>query len=205
MAPKFRVLLSSGSPRRREILTQIGVPFEVVAQTAEEISAGLPPRKLAHENARRKARAAILPDRTPVSSGHALKDVVVGVDTIVVLGGRVLGKPRDARESRGMIEALSGKTHEVISAMHLVIPGRGGQAVSLAASTAVTFRRLTAREIRWYVDTGEGKDKAGAYGIQGLGAVLVERIDGDYYNVVGFPVRAFLRGLSRLGLAYPVR
>lgn len=104
-----------------------------------------------------------------------------------------------------MIEALSGKTHEVISAIHLWMPGRGSRSVSLAASTAVTFRRLSAAEVRWYVETGEGRDKAGAYGIQGFGAVLVDRIDGDYFNVVGFPVRTFLRGLARLGLAYPRR
>lgn len=204
MTAKFHVYLASGSPRRKEILTQIGVPFDVVSQTAEELSGGLPPRRLAHENARRKARAAVLPAGVGTSRG-SLKDVVVGVDTIVVSGGRVLGKPRDVRESRAMIEALSGKTHEVISAIHLWIPGRGSRSVSLAASTAVTFRRLTAAEVRWYLDTGEGRDKAGAYGIQGFGAVLVDRIHGEYFNVVGFPVRTFLRGLARLGLTYPSR
>ena len=203
-----RILLASGSPRRREILDQIGVPHIVVSQTATELSGGLPPRRLAHENARRKARSAVLPDATSEHTPKpkaSLRDVVVGVDTIVVLGTRVLGKPRDARESRGMIEALSGRSHEVISAIHLEIPGRGGRSVTLAASTLVTFRRLSEREIRWYVNTGEGRDKAGAYGIQGLGAVLVERIDGDYYNVVGFPIATFLRGLERLGVQCPGR
>ena len=199
----FRVLLASGSPRRREILAQLGVPFVVVPQDATELASGASPRRVAFENARRKARAAAVPATVATSRG-SLKDVVVGVDTIVVLGGCVLGKPRDARESRGMIEALSGHTHEVISAIHLAL-GRGGRAVTLAASTAVTFRRLTAREILWYVETGEGRDKAGGYGIQGLGALLVEGIHGDYFNVVGFPVQAFRRGLARLGLHFPVR
>ena len=192
-----RILLASSSPRRAEILTQLGVPFVVVPQDATELASGtvspsFGPARLARENARRKARAARTKPR--------LNDVIVGVDTIVVLGAGVLGKPRDVRESRRMIEALSGRTHEVISAIHL--QGRG-RAVTLAASTAVSFRRLSAAEVRWYVATGEGSDKAGAYGIQGMGAALVDRIDGDYYNVVGFPVRAFLSGLARLGLAFP--
>jgi len=177
------------------------VPFEVVPQDAVELASGLPPASLARENARRKARAAQVAPR--------LNDVIVGVDTIVVLGRAVLGKPRDVRESRRMIEALSGRRHEVISAIHLERrgagsgPGRGGRRVTLAASTAVSFRRLSPKEVRWYVATGEGRDKAGAYGIQGQGAALVERVDGDYFNVVGFPVRAFLAGLARLGISFP--
>jgi septum formation protein len=155
---------------------------------------GRSPRAVACENARRKTLAAKLPAR-------ALNGLVVGVDTIVVLGGRVLGKPHDARESARMIGALSGKAHEVISAIHLVAVGDPARAVTLAASTKVVFRRLSRDEIRWYVATGEGRDKAGAYGIQGLGAVLVERIDGCYFNVVGFPVGAFREGLERLGLS----
>lgn len=191
----MRVFLASTSPRRREILRQLDVDFRVVAQDADEASRGLPPVELACANARGKALSALLPPR-------ALNSVVVGVDTIVVLGDRVLGKPRDARESARMIASLSGQTHEVISGIHLELPAvcRGA---TLAASTRVTFRRLSRREIRWYADTGEGKDKAGAYGIQGLGAVLVERIEGDYFNVVGFPVQAFLRGLEELGLSLP--
>jgi septum formation protein len=196
-----RILLASSSPRRAEILAQLGVPFVVVPQVATELSADLTPTRLARENARRKARGALLVGVSPVVP--PIRDVVIGVDTIVVLGSRVLGKPHDIRESKRMVEALSGRTHQVISAMHLEIPGRGGRAVTLAASTAVTFRRLSPREVRWYVSTEEGRDKAGAYGIQGYGAVLVERIHGDYFNVVGFPVRAFLRGLERLGIAFP--
>lgn len=161
-------------------------------QDAAEDAKGRTPEAVARENARQKALAARLPARV-------LKAVVVGVDTIVVLGVRVLGKPRDALESARMIGALSGKAHEVISAIHLAVVGDPERAVTLAASTRVTFRRLSRQEIRWYVATGEGRDKAGAYGIQGLGAVLVERIDGCYFNVVGFPVGAFREGLERLG------
>jgi septum formation protein len=191
----MKVLLASSSPRRSEILGQLGVDFRVVPQDSDESATRGGPRGVARANARSKAHAARLPART-------LKSIVVGVDTIVVLGDRVLGKPRDARESARMIASLSGRTHEVISGIHLELAGTGRSA-TLAASTRVTFRRLSRREIRWYVGTGEGKDKAGAYGIQGLGAVLVERIHGDYFNVVGFPVQAFLRGLARLGLSLP--
>lgn len=191
----MRVLLASTSPRRKEILRQLGVDFRVVAQGAEEAAHGLMPVELACANARVKALSARVPRR-------ALNSIVVGVDTIVVLGDRVLGKPRDDRESARMIASLSGRTHEVISGIHLELPAERRSA-TLAASTRVTFRRLSRREIRWYVETGEGGDKAGAYGIQGLGAVLVERIDGDYFNVVGFPVQAFLRALAGLGLSLP--
>ena len=191
----MKVLLASTSPRRKEILRQLGVDFRVVRQDAEEAARGRTPVELACGNARAKALSARVPAR-------ALKSVVVGVDTIVVLGDRVLGKPRDVRESSKTIAALSGKTHEVISGIHLELPGEG-RGATLAASTRVTFRRLSRREMQWYVETGEGKDKAGAYGIQGLGAVLVERIDGDYFNVVGFPVQGFLQALERLGLSLP--
>jgi septum formation protein len=194
------VLLASASPRRREILDQLHVRHLVIAQDAEELATDLPPVELACENARRKARAGASPrPRSPAK----LRDVVVGVDTIVVLEACILGKPRDARESYRMIESLSGRTHDVISGIHLELPGPRGRAVTLAASTRVSFRRLSRREIRWYVSTDEGSDKAGAYGIQGLGAVLVERIDGCYFNVVGFPVRQFLAGLDRLGVPFP--
>ena len=191
----YRLLLASQSPRRRQFLSDLGIRFRAVNPDAEELSQGLPPDGLARENARLKALAAL-----PGRKARHLNELVLAVDTIVVLGSRVLGKPCSAREAEGMLAALSGRTHEVISGLHLQVAGREGRAVTRSASTQVTFRRLSRRQIHWYVATGEGKDKAGAYGIQCLGALLVERIDGCYFNVVGFPVGAFLDALDDLSI-----
>jgi len=164
------VILASASPRRRDILEQLGVAFEVVVPEVEELTEGNP-RDLVLENARRKAAAV---------EG----DDVLGADTTVALDGSILGKPADMAEARSHLQRLSGGTHEVWSAVVF----RGASAADV---TAVTFRDLGPL-MDWYLATGEWEGKAGAYAIQGRGAALVERIEGDYNCVVGLPVAALL-------------
>jgi septum formation protein len=166
------VVLASRSPQRRAILEQLGVEFRVVAPEVEELTDG-DPRALALENALRKARAV---------EG----DRVLGVDTEVVLDGRVFGKPRDEDEAQTFLRRLSGRTHEVISGIALCGP-HGGERTE-AAVTRVRFRLLEQHDLDWYVESGEWRDRAGGYAIQGKGAALVAEIDGDYWNVVGLPV-----------------
>ena len=171
------MVLASTSPQRRAILEQLRIPFRVVPPSYEEV--GDDP--VAH--AVGKARS--------VDGGDSL---VLGVDTVVVLDGAVLGKPADAGEARSMLERLSGRTHEVVSGICLRSPGweEIGRAV-----TAVTFRELAVGEVADYAATGEWEGRAGGYAIQGFGASLVERIEGDYLNVVGLPAALLLEALSR--------
>ena len=168
-----RLILASASPRRRELLSQIGVVFDVDAAHVDE---GDDPRV----NAVEKARAA--------AARHRGEDaVVLGADTEVVLDGSVLGKPGGEAHAREMLRRLSGRTHAVVTAYALVDCTTGRELVR-SVETEVTFRHLTDDDIDAYVATGEPLDKAGAYGIQGRGAVLVDRIDGDYFTVVGLPL-----------------
>ncbi|MET0938554.1 MAG: nucleoside triphosphate pyrophosphatase [Gaiellaceae bacterium] len=171
------IVLASTSQQRRAILEQLRVPFEIVAPTYEEV--GDDPV----EHAVGKARS--------VDGGDSL---VLGVDTVVVLDGAVLGKPAGSAEARSMLERLSGRTHEVVSGICLRTAEweEVGRAV-----TTVTFRELTAREVADYVAGGEWEGRAGGYAIQGYGASLVERIEGDYLNVVGLPAALLLEALSR--------
>jgi septum formation protein len=167
------------------ILRQLGIPFDVVAPRYEEVS---PPEAdasaLVCEHARGKAESV---------AGEADGRPVLGVDTAVVLGGRIYGKPADAGDAERMLEALSGRTHVVMSGLCLITPG---WEVVEAAATLVTFRALTPRELGLYVATGEWEGRAGAYAIQGLGAALVERVEGDYLNVVGLPGALLVRLLA---------
>ncbi len=171
------IVLASTSPQRRAILEQLRIPFRVVAPSYEE--AGYDPV----EHAVGKARS--------VDGGS---EPVLGVDTVVVLDGAALGKPTDAREARSMLQRLSGRTHEVVSGLCL---RTADWEESGLAVTAVTFRDLTPDEVAAYVDAEEWQGRAGAYAIQGLGAALVERIEGDYLNVVGLPVALLLEVLRK--------
>lgn len=178
-----RLVLASASPRRSELLKQIGVRFEVcVSNVAEEADeASLEPHEVAAEHARDKALkvAARMPGR-----------LVLGADTVVVLDGRPLGKPADRDEARRMLRSLSGCEHEVITAVALAADDGEGAAVVAEdhVVTQVCFRKLSEAEIEAYVASGEPMDKAGGYGIQGLGAILVHEIRGCYFNVVGLPL-----------------
>jgi septum formation protein len=174
--PAPPILLASTSPQRRAILSQLGLPFEVVAPEYEEV--GDDPL----EHAAGKARS--------VEGGE---QPVLGVDTLVVLDGEVLGKPDGPGEAEAMLERLAGKTHEVVSGLCLRTPAWEELHREV---TRVTFRPLTARDLAAYVVAGEWDGRAGAYAIQGLGAALVERIEGDYLNVVGLPAALLVRLLA---------
>jgi septum formation protein len=176
VSPAPPILLASVSPQRRVILQQLGIPFDVVAPDYEET--GDDPV----EHAAGKARSVDGGDRP-----------VLGVDTIVVCEGRVLGKPPDAGQAERMLETLAGKTHEVISGLCLRTPAWEELHREV---TRVTFRPLTPRDLAAYVASGEWENRAGAYAIQGLGAGLVERIEGDYLNVVGLPAALLVRLLA---------
>ena len=183
--PAPPILLASTSPQRRAILQQLGLPFEVVAPAyVEDDPPGSGPIELVRAHAAGKARS--------VAEGAGDRPVL-GVDTAVVLDGRTHGKPAGEAEAVEMLEALGGKTHEVISGLCLLTPGWEEVEHDV---TRVTFRALTARDIAGYVAAGEWKGRAGAYAIQGLGAALVERIEGDYLNVVGLPAARLVQLLS---------
>jgi septum formation protein len=174
--PAPPLLLASTSPQRRAILHQLGIPFDAVAPDYEEHD---PPEADAEElvtgHALGKARSVI-----DAADGRP----VLGVDTTVVLDGRIYGKPTSAGDAERMLDELSGRTHAVISGLCLATPA--WEVVS-AVATRVTFRALTPRELGWYVASGEWEGRAGAYAIQGRGGALVERVEGDYLNVVGLP------------------
>lgn len=173
--------LASASPQRRAILAQLGVDFDVVVPEVEEVVGG-DPRSTVVENARRKARA--VPG-----------DLVLAADTEVVLDGRVFGKAADEEEAELFLRRLSGRTHEVWGGLAL---RNGGDERTAHAVTRVRFRMLEPADIAWYIGTGEWRDRAGAYAIQGKGAALVEEIDGDFWNVVGLPLAELVKLAPRL-------
>jgi len=188
------VVLASASPRRRELLENIGLKFSVdAAEIAEVLTAGLKPVELAKALSLQKARAAA--SRHPDS-------IIIAADTFGVLDGVILGKPADAGHAREMLEELSGRCHGVITGF-TVIDSATARVVSRAVETKVYFRKLSRAEIARYVETGEPLDKAGAYAIQGLGALLVDRIEGDYYNVIGLPLCALAGVLKGFGITLP--
>jgi septum formation protein len=186
--PAPPLLLASVSPQRRAILRQLGIPFDVVEPRYEETPAnqvkGSDPLTVVTEHARGKATSvADLAGERPV----------LGVDTAVVVDEEVLGKPQDTAEAEAMLERLAGRKHEVVSGLCLVTPA--WEEVH-HDTTRVTFRALTARDLAHYIASKEWQNRAGAYAIQGLGANLVERIEGDYLNVVGLPAALLVRLLA---------
>ena len=182
--PAPPIVLASESPQRRAILEQLGLPFQVVAPLYEEHdSPDADPVELVREHARGKARSVGSHEERPV----------LGVDTAVVVDGQSLGKPGNATEAEAMLERLSGRTHEVVSGLCLVTPGWEELHHEM---TVVSFRPLDARDLAHYVGSGEWEGRAGGYAIQGLGASLVERIEGDYLNVVGLPAAVLIRLLA---------
>jgi septum formation protein len=180
-----RLVLASRSPQRRDLLSREGLAFEVAGADVDELAQG-DPEEVARENARRKARAvaAARPEAT-----------VVGADTVVALAGRLLPKPASADQAREWLRALSGRTHRVVGGV--CVAGPDGERCAVEA-TEVTFRALDDDDIDAYVATGEWRERAGGYAIQGAGGKLVERIDGSYDNVVGLPVDVLRRLLDSL-------
>ena len=186
---KPRLVLASASPRREALLRQMGIPFEVIASPAEEQipPAGADSAQWVEDAAARKARAvaALTADR-----------IVLGADTVVVLDDAILGKPLDVDDARRMLRLLSGATHRVLTGLALL---RGQKCLVGHEVTEVTFRALDDQEIERYLSSGEPLDKAGAYGLQGQGAVLVKHITGCYSNVVGLPLGRLWQMLREFG------
>ena len=186
-----RVILASQSPRRRELLALIGISHEVSPADVDET---VHPDEAPVPHCERLAR-----DKAHTLAVRHPDAVVIGSDTIVVIDGIILGKPRDRADAIAMVTRLSGRTHTVFTA---VAVAHGGVTLSGVESVSVTFRTLDAAQIAAYVDTGEPMDKAGAYGIQGYGATNVERIDGDYFAVMGLPLGRMVGLLRDLGFSY---
>jgi septum formation protein len=186
------LILASSSPRRKELLENIHLSFEISSSDVDEsFSEGMSAMDVVMELAERKALA--------VAKNHP-SAVVLGADTIVVLDGIILGKPKDEQEAKEMLRQLSGNTHEVYTGVSIVTPVKSTR---FYEKTIVTFWELTESEINMYASSGEPLDKAGAYGIQQLGSFLVKEIQGDYYNVVGLPVSKVVRELRKVGLHLP--
>lgn len=186
-----KIILASSSPRRRELLTRVGCEFEVIVPDAVE---PLPKRG---EDARGFVLRSAVAKCDAVASAHPER-VVLAADTIVVLDGAILGKPRGSGDAFSMLKSLVGRTHQVMSC---VAARRGERHIERLSITDVSFRGdITDDELRRYVATGEPLDKAGAYGIQGLGSLLVRRIDGDYFGVVGLPIADTASILGEFGI-----
>jgi septum formation protein len=186
-----RLILASSSPRRITLLRELGIDFSAVAPDVdEEVKAGEPPRKAAVRLALEKA--------TTVSKDYPLS-AVIGADTLVLLKEEILGKPGDEQEAQKMLERLGGKEHTVITGVALVRDG-GRFHLTGAAKTKVTMKPLTQEEIAWYIQTGEPMDKAGAYALQGKGAIFIERIRGCYTNVIGLPLPTLGKMLKKAGI-----
>jgi len=185
------IVLASSSPRRRDLLHSIGLRFKVEPGGSEEdASLALEPHQLAQTISLRKARF--------VARRHK-NALVIGADTLGLLGSRILGKPHTEKEAADMLTAIAGKSHSVITGF-TIIDADTGKTVSRSVETKVFIRTLATSEIEAYVRSKEPLDKAGAYAIQGLGAILVERIEGDYSNVVGLPLCALTEALKEFGV-----
>ncbi|MDD6161141.1 MAG: Maf family protein [Oscillospiraceae bacterium] len=187
----MNIILASQSPRRKELLNQMGLKgFKVTASDADEtISEPLHPSHMVEELALRKAKA--------VRAGSDEDDIIIAADTVVSLEGSVLGKPSDEGDAFTMLSALSGNRHYVYTGVAVI---QGDRVLTGHEVTTVTFRDLEPEEIANYIATGEPMDKAGAYGIQGLGALFISGISGDYFNVMGLPIYRLGRMLNELGL-----
>ena len=183
----MKIILASASPRRRELMKYITEDFEAVSTDCDEtLPDGIAPTAASEYLAVLKAKAAA--EKSPDC-------VVIGCDTTVILGSEILGKPKDRAQCIADISKLSDKTHQVITGCCII---SGGRANSFSEVTDVTFRELTAAEIEAYADTDEPYDKAGGYGIQGLGSSLISHIDGDFFNVVGLPVGRLFNELKKV-------
>lgn len=200
-----KIILGSASPRRRKLLAQIGAEFEIRVSEKEEIYHSEKPEEIVCELALMKAENVA----SELSEAERAGAVVLGADTVVVLDGKILGKPSDEEEAARMLSALQGRSHEVYTGVAVLEYAESGEeAVSggwklekkenYAVETRVYVNPMTEQEIREYIATGDPMDKAGAYGIQGRFAAYIDRIEGDYYNVVGLPVSRVYRTLKEM-------
>lgn len=191
----MEIILASGSPRRRELLERIGVSFKIVVSDKEEIIKSDIPEDVVKELSEMKA-AAVFDEVNGTEKGDFL---VIGADTVVACDGKILGKPKDAGDAARMLHNLSGRAHEVYTGVTIKI-SRNGQTESLqfAECTKVYVYPMMDSEIVKYIASGEPMDKAGAYAIQGLFAPYIEKIEGDYYNIVGFPIARIFQELKKM-------
>ena len=184
------IVLASASPRRRELLEMMGLEFEIVPAKDELDAEGLPPAEAVAKIALGKAMS--------VANLRAENDLVIAADTLVCLDGELLGKPKDEAEAFAMLKKLSGNEHQVYTG---VAVSQGDKSVSCAEMTKVRFCRMSDEDIKNYIATFEPMDKAGAYGIQGKGAVFIEGIEGDYFNVMGLPLHRLSLMLKEFGFS----
>ena len=190
-SPSKAIIRASASPRRKELLKKLGLRFRVEPSDYEEnLAAGLEPHELAVTLSLGKARR--------VAQNHR-RALVIAADTFIVFEGKTLGKPRTEAEAREMLSTLNGKPHSVITGF-TIIDTASGKVLSRSVETKVYLKKLSPDEIDAYVRTKEPLDKAGGYAIQGLGAVIVERIEGDYFNVIGLPLSALAESLKEFGV-----
>jgi septum formation protein len=186
-----KIILASASPRRKELLEKIGLKFEVEPSNyAEDMHSRLSPDELARAISLGKARA--------VARKHK-NAIVIAADTFIVFGGKIMGKPNTEAEARKMLMALRGKSHSVITGF-TILDTEENKVLTKSVETVIHIKKLTPEEIDGYVKSKEPLDKAGAYAIQGLGSVIVERIEGDYFNVMGLPLSALAESLTEFGI-----
>ena len=186
-----KIILASASPRRKELLEKISLKFEVDASDCkEEIDSELEPDEFVRQISIKKAKSVAVRHKNAI---------IIAADTIGVIGNKILGKPHTENEARKMLNEISGKSHSVITGF-TVLDTATNKIMSRTVNTKVYIKKLTKQEIDAYVQTGEPLDKAGAYAIQGLGAVIVEKIEGDYYNVMGLPLNALTEALKEFGI-----
>ena len=189
-----KIILASGSPRRKDILNMLGIPFEIMVSDADETCpTGTAPDEMVKSLSLRKAEA--------VSKSLEEKAVVIGSDTVVYLDGEILGKPKDEQDAHAMLEKLSGRTHIVYTGITVIFKNEAGEKVlSAVDATEVTFRKLSPESISEYIASGEPFGKAGAYAVQGIGSIFIEKINGDFFTVVGMSPKVLSNILQRGGI-----
>ena len=185
---KLEILLASASPRRAEILSSLGIPFTVIRPDVDESSDVRDPEELTRELAFRKGREALR-----MLGGKCDGKLIISCDTVVYCDGEILGKPENDGDARRMLRLLSGKTHRVVSGICVLTDEKQ---LCAAESTDVCFGELSDADIEFMIETGEARDKAGAYAVQGLASMYIEGLRGDYFNVVGLPVNLLCRTLK---------
>ena len=190
----MKIILASGSPRRRQLLTLAGIPHEVIVTGVDETISGAPDYQV-RELALRKGNAVL-----PLIPPEINDPIIIAADTLVYVNGEVLGKPESPEDAFQMLKKLQGKPHRVYTGVALIRPAnKDTSTISFVDNTTVHFRPLSDQEINAYIATGEPFDKAGAYGVQERGAVLVNRVEGDFYTVVGLPIAKVCTALAKLG------
>lgn len=186
-----RIILASASPRRKELLEKIGLKFEVEPSNyAEDMHSKLSPDEVARSISLEKAKAV---------AGRHKNAIVIAADTFIVFRGKILGKPNTQAEAKRMLMTLKGKSHSVITGF-TILDSDQNKVLTKSVETIIHIRNLTSEEVDAYVKSREPLDKAGAYAIQGLGSVIVEKIEGDYFNVIGLPLSALVEGLKEFGI-----